>query len=258
MNSANTFLDLKRSFGNQDYQIADPYYRERIMNHALFQSIWTAGPSFTLVANTKTWKIETIAGDCEKLTGFSGEEILRLQEKFVLNFAIEEHVPTNMLTVKFAMDYLVTRPVHEREKIFVIYFYQAKDRNGNILTLQHQSLPLLFDENQIPFIFCNIYSDISYLQPVNIPFGLIINRHINETFQVLPHQSELTKFIDLFSEREMEIVRFLINGMTSNQIAEIIYISPETVKTHRKNILRKAGLSKTSQLVRYCLSNGFI
>lgn len=258
MSSTVAFYDLKKSFGNRDYQITDPYYREKIMNHALFQLLWTPGPSFTLVANTKTWKIEMAAGDSKKLTGYSNNEILELQENFVLKFPVEEHIPTNILTVKLAMDYLVSRPVHERERIFVVYFYQAKGANNNILTIQHQSIPLLFDENQIPYIFCNIYSDISYLQPVNIPFSLIINRHINETFHVYPNQSELIRFTDLFSEREREIMRLIINGLDSNQIAQSLIISPETVKTHRKNILRKAGLSKTSQLVRYCLANGLL
>ncbi len=41
------------------------------------------------------------------------------------------------------------------------------------------------------------------------------------------------------SDREFEIVRLVALGMSSEQIAEKLFVSPHTVSTHRRNILEK-------------------
>jgi DNA-binding NarL/FixJ family response regulator len=55
----------------------------------------------------------------------------------------------------------------------------------------------------------------------------------------------------LLSERELEITRFVCNGMTSKEISEQLNLSLHTVETHRRNILRKLNLKKTTSLVDY-------
>ena len=53
----------------------------------------------------------------------------------------------------------------------------------------------------------------------------------------------------LLSERELEITNLVCNGMTSKEIAQQLNLSLHTVETHRKNILRKLNLKKTTALV---------
>ncbi len=56
-------------------------------------------------------------------------------------------------------------------------------------------------------------------------------------------------------EREIEIIKLLAEGLTSQQIATRLFISEHTVKTHRKNILRKTGSHNTSQLIQLAINN---
>lgn len=60
------------------------------------------------------------------------------------------------------------------------------------------------------------------------------------------------------SEREIEIIQSLADGHSSGQIADRLFLSEHTVKTHRKNILRKLDLHNTSELIQYALNNGII
>lgn len=55
----------------------------------------------------------------------------------------------------------------------------------------------------------------------------------------------------LLSERELEITSLVCKGLTSKEIAEQLNISLHTVETHRKNILKKLNLKKTTALVDY-------
>lgn len=61
-----------------------------------------------------------------------------------------------------------------------------------------------------------------------------------------------------FTERELEIIPLLARGRTSREIADALNISKNTVDTHRKNILSKAGLHKTSELTKYAIESGLI
>ena len=60
------------------------------------------------------------------------------------------------------------------------------------------------------------------------------------------------------SERELEIIKLMSDGMTSSEIAEKLFLSDHTVKTHRKNILRKLNVNNSSQAVQFCLNNQLI
>ena len=60
------------------------------------------------------------------------------------------------------------------------------------------------------------------------------------------------------TEREMEVLRLMCKHMTSKEIAEELFISENTVKYHKANMLAKTGFSKTVELAFYMISNGWI
>ncbi len=69
------------------------------------------------------------------------------------------------------------------------------------------------------------------------------------------HLSE-RKSMDIEAEkhltpREIEIIRYIANGLTNQDIANKLFISVLTVDTHRKNILSKLNLKNAASLVKY-------
>lgn len=60
------------------------------------------------------------------------------------------------------------------------------------------------------------------------------------------------------SEREVEIIKLIAEGLSSSEIADKLYVAENTVKTHRKNILRKTGQHSTSQLIQFARNNQLI
>jgi DNA-binding CsgD family transcriptional regulator len=53
------------------------------------------------------------------------------------------------------------------------------------------------------------------------------------------------------SVREVEVLALIMQGLTNQQIAEQLFISFETVRSHRKNILEKTGAKNTAALINY-------
>ncbi len=60
------------------------------------------------------------------------------------------------------------------------------------------------------------------------------------------------------SSREIEVLKALVSGKTVKEIADCLFISPNTVITHRKNISAKLGIKSISGLSLYALMNGLI
>lgn len=65
-----------------------------------------------------------------------------------------------------------------------------------------------------------------------------------------PHPAEL------LSARELEVFRFLAEGLTNAEIARRLVISPSTVQTHRARIQDKLGVHSRSALVKYAVRHG--
>lgn len=63
---------------------------------------------------------------------------------------------------------------------------------------------------------------------------------------------------DVLGDREVEVLRLISEGLTSSEIADKLFISVHTVKTHRKNILRKSGQSGTPDLIAWAMNEGII
>jgi two-component system response regulator NreC len=60
------------------------------------------------------------------------------------------------------------------------------------------------------------------------------------------------------SEREREIMLLIVQGLSNQETAARLFISPSTVQSHRARILQKLGLETTIDLVRYAIRHGFI
>jgi two-component system NarL family response regulator len=56
--------------------------------------------------------------------------------------------------------------------------------------------------------------------------------------------------------REDQVLKLVAEGLTSNQIADQLYIASSTVEVHRRNIMRKLKLHSVAELTRYVLSRG--
>ena len=60
------------------------------------------------------------------------------------------------------------------------------------------------------------------------------------------------------STREIEVLRLVASGKLNKEIADSLFISVNTVITHRKNIASKLGIRSASALTTYALMNGII
>ncbi len=62
----------------------------------------------------------------------------------------------------------------------------------------------------------------------------------------------------LLTRREKEVLELIAEGLTNNEIAQKLFVSPTTIDTHRKNLLAKFGVRNTASLIRDATKLQFI
>lgn len=62
----------------------------------------------------------------------------------------------------------------------------------------------------------------------------------------------------VLSSREREILRLIADGLSAKEIASSLAISTKTVEAHRTSLMRKLGVRKATELVRYAVKHGLV
>ncbi len=138
-------------------------------------------------------------------------------------------------------------------KIFRFIFY-----------LQMVFYPLMIIESI--FFFERIYPfGISILTlfyaVVNVLWLYFVSRYLHlPEIKLISEENEYDNFFAIYkiSKREKEVVRLLISGLSYEQIANQLFITYETVKSHVNNIYKKSGVNskiELSNLVQKCENN---
>lgn len=84
--------------------------------------------------------------------------------------------------------------------------------------------------------------------------SLLINKDFYSE-KVLKTLSILNRKGNILSPKEEEIISLLANGKNNNEISEMLFISYNTVKSHRKNISRKLELTTNAEIIKYYFEN---
>lgn len=66
------------------------------------------------------------------------------------------------------------------------------------------------------------------------------------------------ELVNSITQREMEILQLIALGNTSGDIAKKLFISKNTVETHRKNLLGKLNVNNTAALLKFAYQNGLV
>lgn len=85
--------------------------------------------------------------------------------------------------------------------------------------------------------------------------GVIFTRDAFQTYLKHKHGSPPEPLPDAFleekgiSSREKEVIQLLLQGYSNARVAETLFISNNTVKTHARNIFRKLGVASRYELL---------
>ena len=132
----------------------------------------------------------------------------------------------------------------------IIIKYYAPTEQAELL---HSALYDIFTCEKDLRMHCQVEDDIF------VPAVQILENQVALTAQPADAQAENKETAgNVLSEREQEIVHWVVCGLSNKQIGERLFISPNTVLTHRKNIARKLGIHSVAGLTIYAVANHLV
>ena len=138
--------------------------------------------------------------------------------------------------------------LQERKNIIIKYYAPTEQTE-----LLHSALYDIFTCEKDLRMHCQVEDDIF------VPAVQILENQVALTAQPADAQAENKETAgNVLSEREQEIVHWVVCGLSNKQIGERLFISPNTVLTHRKNIARKLDIHSVAGLTIYAIVNGIV
>jgi DNA-binding CsgD family transcriptional regulator len=129
----------------------------------------------------------------------------------------------------------------QSQKLEQDFYYQHEwtaDSENQLLQLVHEVLSLLRESGKS--VHLNLDIDVE-----NVGEAVFLIK------KKLHHTQHATIQHHKLSIREIEILGLIMLGYTNQEIADKLFISYETVRSHRKNILTKTGARNTASLINY-------
>jgi two-component system response regulator NreC len=97
----------------------------------------------------------------------------------------------------------------------------------------------------------SVYRGDSYLSPS-------VTRLLVENYQNTAAKNPNQDPFNLLTEREREVFKLLAEGHSTQEIAEMLVITPKTAEGHKTNLMAKLGIHNRVELVKYALRKGII
>jgi DNA-binding CsgD family transcriptional regulator len=127
--------------------------------------------------------------------------------------------------------------------------YRFKNGNDEYVNIIQNTTPLEFDSSDKPVIGLAHYTVLSPEIELQICASAKLLNDNNE-YETVYFNNFSQKLLSVgISNRERDIIRLLALNDSSKTIAEKLNISPNTVDTHRRNILKKLNISSTGELI---------
>lgn len=82
--------------------------------------------------------------------------------------------------------------------------------------------------------------------------------HLVATALIRGHQSPHIEQSVKLTPREIDILKLIVKGLKTHEIADKLFLSTNTVETHRKNLLSKTGCKSSTQLVSFAFDNNLL
>ena len=161
-------------------------------------------------------------------------------------------------------NFLKKLPAEKYADIVFSYNYRFRNAEGNYVKVLQRFSYVPSTVSGKPYGMIGVVFDITYFKN-----DLSIVHTIEETKEInggLVNELLFKKIhpvyepgsLQFLSKRELEVLKYMAEGLSSKQIADRLLLSTNTVSNHRKNMLRKMNCKSSSELLSYAMKHGLL
>jgi len=237
-------------FPSPDQRIVEMEIHQKLLN------IFHPGDFYYYILNVPEATMEFVSDSMSGILGYEPDEFTVEQ---LLDIMHPDDMPYFLEFEHKVQDFFVQLPLEKILKYKVSYDFRMKRKDGSYIRLLHQVVTIQTNQEGGVYRVLGIHTDITSLKKENGSSLSFIGLEGEPSFKNLytAHTAVVDSFgIQDLSKRERQILSCILQGNTSMEIADQLFISKLTVDTHRKNILLKTNSRNTNELALKCLREG--
>lgn len=220
-------------------------------------NLFHVGEYYYYICNLSLVEIEFVSDDITNVLGLSKHDF---SVKYIFENIHPDDISRFISHEKKVTEFFIQLAPEKVLKYKVSYDYRIRCADGSYKWVLMQTTTIQTDETGAVIRVLGVHTDITHLKTDNQPSGLSFIGLDGEPsfFNVELDNLAFLPSVQLFTRREKDVLKLIVEGKTSQEIADQLHTSIHTVHTHRKNILRKAGCTTPIELVSKALQNGWI
>lgn len=218
-------------------------------------NFFQVGDYYYYIFNFQTLDFEIVSSGMEKMLGYS-------TDKFTIDFFMSLVHPDDISWL-VSFENRISRFFAEipQEKIMKYknrYDLRLRKKDGNYIRILHQASIAQMDKNGALIRTLGVHTDITHLKAEGKPVMSLIGLDGEPSYIDIDVKNDYIESVEILTSREKDVLRLLISGYLSKEIASELNISKQTVDRHRKNMLNKNNLKNTAELISKAIKGGWI
>lgn len=202
-------------------------------------------------------KFEYVSSNPLFLCGYSADEALEMGYEFYFKNVPEDDLVLLNLINNAGFDFYDKLPNNADRKLYSIsYDFHLKGKYNKPILINHKLTPLFLNEKGAVWKSLCIVS-ISHKQKAG---NVTINKQGSDVLWEL----DLSRKVWIarqklkLKEKELEILLLYAQGLTINQIAEKMFVSPDTIKYYRRKIFEIFEVKNFAEALSFAIDNKII
>ncbi|MDF1695522.1 MAG: helix-turn-helix transcriptional regulator [Saprospiraceae bacterium] len=190
------------------------------------------------------------------LCGHTAEEVKEMGYAFYFKYVTEPDLQLLLKINTIGFEFFSKIPVEERKYHTISYDFHLKNQEGKVILINQKLTPMFLTEDGKMWKALCLISLSAEQNSGNIKIYKTGGNKIHK-YDLEGDFWKATEKIVLTS-REKEVLQYSTRGYTINEVAEAIFVSPDTVKFHRRKLFEKLEVVNISEAISYATNNKLI
>jgi DNA-binding CsgD family transcriptional regulator len=206
--------------------------------------------TFFCITNTVDQSFEYISKNFKACTGIEKKKMMVGGMNYFWTLFHQEDIKLWLECLQSLMEFtMLELEAEKRSKMSYTWNYRIKKGNGDYVNIIQNTTPMQFDDAGKPVIGLAHYTVLDAAIYMDICASAKYLNEQNE-YEILFFKNMSTKnILGAATNRERDVIRLLILNLTSQEIAEKLFLSKHTIDTHRRNIMKKFNIGSTNELI---------
>lgn len=244
------YLKIKEIYRYIFQSYDKPFLQKHIEKIIEMDTFLPYSSTFFCITNTQDLTFEFISKNYKASLGLNPNELKEKGMRYFWNRIHPDDVDAWLKALNKLMEFTLNEiPIEKRQDASYTWNFRFKNAQDVFVNIVQNTTPLIFDSENKPIIglahYTVLHPDVKL--DITASAKLLNDKQEYETIYFDSFSQKLLH--DGVTNRERDIIRLLILDKSSKEISEKLNISPHTVDTHRRNILKKLEISSTGELV---------